>query len=157
MLTAWCGRDASCITVQSLKVYLRKYSVHSNEIKETERKEFGRKQSLPKRDILPVPDGRNRQNHEKLIRIFCIQAEIWNDPLPVQISYSPLPNSLVNISFRCLNPNVHEQCPWMIINSEGSPNRILTSFKLDFWSVISPLFLNGSYSEEIQELHIFWP
>jgi len=79
MLTAEtkiCGRNASCIIVQSLEVYFRKYSVDSNEIKEIERKEFGRKHSFPRRDILPVFDGRNRQNLEKLIRIFCIQAEI---------------------------------------------------------------------------------
>ena len=31
------------VSLVSLKVYLRKYSVNSNEIKEIERKEFGRK------------------------------------------------------------------------------------------------------------------
>jgi len=152
-----CGKNASFITVQSLEVHLRKYSVDSNENEEIERKEFGRKQSFPKRDILPVFDWRNRQNQEKLIRIFHIQVEIRNDPLPVQISYLPLPTSPVHISFRCLYPNLYGQCPWMITKSDSSPNRILVSLKLDVWSAISPLFLNTSYSEEVQALHIFWP
>jgi hypothetical protein len=44
---------------EAANIYLRKYSVDGKEIKEIKWKEFGRKQSLRTRDIIPVYDGRN--------------------------------------------------------------------------------------------------